>query len=84
MLVVLFLLLQLRLWTGDGGAHELWRLSHKITAQTQENAVLRERNEALEAEVVDLKDGAAAVEERARRDLSMIRRDETFFQSVER
>jgi len=82
-LVLLLLALQLRLWTGDGGVHELWRLRHQIEAQERENAVLRERNEGLEAEVVDLKDGAAAIEERARRDLSMIRRDETFFQSVE-
>lgn len=83
-LVALLALLQLRLWTGDGGVRELWRLGRMIEAQQQENAVLRERNEALDAEVLDLKEGAAAVEERARRDLSMIRRDETFFQSVER
>lgn len=83
-LAVILLLLQIRLWTGDGGVRELWELSHEISAQTQENAVLRERNEALEAEVLDLKEGAAAVEERARRELSMIRRDETFFQAVER
>lgn len=83
-LAALLLSLQLRLWAGDGGVRELWRLSQQIDEQTRENAVLRERNEALEAEVLDLKEGAAAVEERARRELSMIRRDETFFQSVER
>lgn len=83
-LVALLVLLQLRLWAGDGGVRELWRLGRLIEAQQQENAALRERNEALDAEVLDLKEGAAAVEERARRDLSMIRRDETFFQSVER
>ncbi|MDR2877708.1 MAG: cell division protein FtsB [Chromatiales bacterium] len=83
MLALLLVLLQLRLWVGDGGVSELWRLGRMIKVQQQENAVLRERNEALDAEVIDLKQGAAAVEERARRDLSMIRRDETFFQSVE-
>ncbi len=83
-LAVILLLLQIRLWTGDGGVHELWQLNREIGVQTHENAVLRERNEALEAEVLDLKEGAAAVEERARRELSMIRRDETFFQAVER
>lgn len=83
LLVVLLAALQLRLWAGDGGAQELWRLSHEIDRQRGENVALRERNEALEAEVIDLKQGAAAIEERARSDLSMIRHDETFFQSVE-
>lgn len=83
-LIVILLLLQIRLWTGDGGVQELWQLNREVDAQTRENTVLRERNEALEAEVLDLKEGAAAVEERARRELSMIRRDETFFQAVER
>jgi cell division protein FtsB len=84
LLSLLLILLQIRLWAGDGGVRELWRLGHQIDAQRIENGALRERNEALNAEVLDLKEGAAAIEERARRELSMIRRDETFFQSVER
>jgi cell division protein FtsB len=84
LLSLLLILLQVRLWAGDGGVRELWRLGHQIEAQRIENGALRERNEALNAEVLDLKEGAAAIEERARRELSMIRRDETFFQSVER
>ena len=80
-LLALLLSLQFRLWAGDGGVPELWRLNQQINEQTRENAALRERNEALEAEVLDLKEGAAAVEERARRELSMIRRDETFSSS---
>ncbi len=81
--VVLLLLLQYRLWLGDGGVSELLRLKQDITQQQQENAGLRERNEALEAEVMDLKQGEAAVEERARRELGMIRRDETFYQAID-
>jgi cell division protein FtsB len=84
LLSLILILLQVRLWSGDGGVPELWRLSHQIEAQRIENSALRERNEALNAEVLDLKEGAAAIEERARRELSMIRRDETFFQSVQR
>lgn len=83
-LAVLLVALQLRLWAGDGGMQELWRLSHEIDRQQAENLALRERNEALEAEVLDLKQGAAAIEERARSELSMIRNDETFFQAVDR
>jgi cell division protein FtsB len=82
-LLVLLLLLQSRLWSGDGGMGEIWRLKYEIARQLQENEGLRERNEALEAEVEDLKQGEAAVEERARAELGMIRKDETFFQTVE-
>lgn len=82
-LVVMLLLLQVRLWAGDGGMGDLWRLKYEITRQQQENEGLRERNAALEAEVADLKQGEAAVEERARTDLGMVRKDETFFQTIE-
>lgn len=83
--VLLFLLvaLQIRLWSHDGGIANIWRLNYEIAHQTQENEGLRERNEGLEAEVADLKQGAAAVEERARAELGMIRKGETFFQTVE-
>lgn len=82
--MLLTVLLQVRLWFGDGGLAEVWRLEQQVEAQRRENAELQERNDALYAEVVDLREGAAAIEERARRDLSMIRRDETFFQTVDR
>lgn len=82
-LLLLLVLLQVRLWSGDGGMGYIWRLKYEIANQQQENEGLRERNEALEAEVEDLKQGAAAVEERARTELGMIRKDETFFQTVE-
>lgn len=81
-LVVLLGWLQYRLWIGDGSFRDVYRLEQSIEAQKQENASLRDRNETLEAEVVDLKQGLAAVEERARRELGMVRRDETFYQIV--
>lgn len=83
LLLLLLVLLQVRLWTGDGGMGEIWHLKYEIARQQQENEGLRERNEALEAEVADLKQGEAAVEERARTELGMVRQDETFFQTVE-
>ncbi len=48
-----------------------------------ENGELRERNQALAAEVLDLKQGLAAVEERARSEMGMIMPDETFFLIVD-
>ena len=82
-LLVLFGLLQYRLWVGDGSLAEVWRLNKAVTEQRQENASLRDRNEALEAEVRDLKTGSEAIEERARSELGMIRDGETFYQVVE-
>jgi cell division protein FtsB len=82
-LLLLLVLLQVRLWSGDGGMGYIWQLKYEIARQQQENDGLRERNAGLEAEVADLKQGAAAVEERARTELGMIRKDETFFQTVE-
>ncbi len=82
-LLLLLLLLQYRLWFGDGGLLTLWQLSDQVAQQQKENEQLRERNRSLEAEVVDLKQGLQAIEERARSELGMIKDDETFYQVVE-
>ncbi len=83
-LIVLLVLIQYPLWFGSGGVVALWQLKREIAAQRTENARLKERNEALIAEVNDLKQGLEAIEERARMDLGMVKRGETFFQVVER
>ncbi len=82
-LFLLLLLLQYRLWFGDGGLLRLWQLDEAVALQEAENDRLGERNAALEAEVRDLKKGVAAIEERARADLGMVKEGETFFQVVE-
>ena len=82
-LVLVFLVLQWRLWVGDGGVAELHQLEDQLVVQQQENAVLRERNQMLESEVLDLKNGLEAVEERARADLGMTRKDEIFYMIIE-
>ena len=79
----LLLLLQYSLWFGNGGLLRVWQLNRAVADQQAENSKLKERNEALEAEVRDLKQGEEAIEERARTDLGMIKKDETFFQVVE-
>ncbi len=76
--------LQYPLWLGDGGVLALWKLKREISAQKLENAGLKERNLALEAEVRDLKEGYEALEERARAELGMVRRGETLYQIIER
>lgn len=81
-LLVLLVLLQYRLWLGDGGMREVARLRTEIEHQKVENDTLRERNRTLAAEVQDLKKGTTAIEERARTDLGMVGQGETFFQVV--
>jgi cell division protein FtsB len=83
LLVLLLVGLQYKLWIGEGSVAEVWQLRQALEAQQAENEELRNRNSALDAEVTDLKTGLDAIEERARRELGMIRQDETFFQVVE-
>jgi cell division protein FtsB len=74
------LLLQYRLWLSNDGIREVLRLQAAVAAQDTENARLSERNRRLGAEVHDLKQGYAALEERARSDLGMIAGNESFYQ----
>jgi cell division protein FtsB len=76
------LALQYRLWVSPTGMRDVWRTQQAIEAQTRENERLNQRNRTLAAEVRDLKEGRAAIEERARTDLGMIGASETFFQVV--
>ena len=84
LLLVLLAWLQYRLWFGNGGQREVAVLQADVTRQEAENARLGQRNDALAAEVQDLKSGEAAVEERARSELGMIRPGETFYRVVDR
>ncbi|HEX2200520.1 MAG TPA: cell division protein FtsB [Gammaproteobacteria bacterium] len=81
-LATLLLLLQYQLWFGEGSLLEIWQLKQSRDAQKLENEDLRERNAALEAEVLDLKQGFEAIEERARTEMGMIKADEIFYQIV--
>lgn len=82
-LIILTLLLQARLWAGEGSFAQVWSLEEAIAEQRSENAKLAVRNERLYAEVLNLRDEQGAVEERARMNLGLIRENETFFLVVE-
>jgi cell division protein FtsB len=82
-LLVVFVALQYRLWVGRGSLAEVRHLERQIAEQEAELLVLKERNDALRAEVNDLRDGLEAIEARARGELGMIRDGETFFQVIE-
>jgi cell division protein FtsB len=71
-----------QLMLSDDGFSRIQELRSAVQLQHMENESLQERNFALEAEVLNLKNGRAAAEERARTDLGMIGKSETFFQVV--
>ena len=82
-LIVLISALQWPLWLGKGSWLRVWQLDSQVEEQRAANAVLVGRNAALDAEVRDLKQGSAAIEERARNELGMIRNNEVFFQLLD-
>ena len=82
-LALLFVLLQYRLWVGEGSLAEVNNLRHEIEHQRNELERLRARNRSLQAEVDDLREGMAAIEERARNELGMVKPGEIFYQVVE-
>ena len=83
-LLVILLGLQLKLWTGSGGMHEVQALRAAVTKQNGENGKLLQRNQAVAADVRDLTPGEQAGEARARAELGLIKPGETFYQVVER
>ena len=81
-LILLAVVLQVELWLSDDGFRKTRELRHAVADQQQENERLRQRNALLDAEIYDLKHGTDAAEERARTDLGMIGKNETFYQVV--
>ena len=80
----LIILVQFPLWLGKGGWMRVGEVDRQLDAQRGRNEQLQVRNQALDAEVRDLKQGLDALEERARYELGMIKSDEVFFQIVEK
>ncbi len=74
--------LQAELWLSDDGYRKTLKLRDAVVEQRALNETLRDRNAALDAEVINLKQGRDAAEERARTDLGMIGEQETFYQVV--
>ena len=81
--VILIASLQYPLWLGKGSWLRVWDLNRQITTQKEANATLKARNDTLDAEVRDLKQGYAAIEERARSELGMVKQDEVFYQVLQ-
>jgi len=81
-LFVILILLQFKLWLGEGGFREVARLETRVEDQKRQNENLLQRNAELQAEVEDLRERLDAVEERARNELGLIKPSEQFYQVV--
>ncbi len=81
-LLLILILLQLKMWFGEGGFSDARRLEQRVEEQAKENEALAQRNRVLQAEVEDLRQGLGAVEERARSELGLIKESEEFYQVV--
>ncbi|HEX7349166.1 MAG TPA: cell division protein FtsB [Rhodanobacteraceae bacterium] len=81
-LIALLIGLQVKLWVGEGGMHDLQAIRARVAAQQAQNVQLKQRNQALHADVEDLKHGQDAVEARARQQLGLVKPGEVFYQVV--
>jgi cell division protein FtsB len=82
-LILLFGYLQYKLWVAEGKIQDSWALEQRIETLQTNNQKLLQRNNALQAEVDNLKSGKDVIEEKARQELGLIGKDETFFQYIE-
>ena len=81
-LIALLIGLQVKLWIGDGGMRDLRAIRARVAEQQADNTKLKQRNDALHADVEDLKHGQDAVEARARSQLGLVKPGEVFYQVV--
>jgi len=75
--------LQVRLWIGEGSLAHVSALQNQVAHKSAENQARQQRNQVLKAEIVELKSGLESIEAKARSELGMIRKGETFYLLVE-
>jgi cell division protein FtsB len=80
--IVALFALQYRLWFGKNSLPDYWYLQSDVVRQAETNTRLMQRNQVLAADIADLREGQVALEERARNELGLIKRHETFFRIV--
>jgi len=83
-LIGIILLLQYKIWVDPKGISDLWNLHQSVKTQRLDNSKLRERNHQVHVEIQDLKSGQDGIEGRARLNLGMVQKGETFYQVVEK
>ncbi|MDM8567075.1 cell division protein FtsB [Candidatus Halobeggiatoa sp. HSG11] len=81
--ILLLISLQYSLWYGKGGYQEYAALQQTVELQRQTNSKLKARNDKIETEITELKQGFLTIERYAREELGMIKQGEVFYQIVE-
>lgn len=76
------LFLQYRLWFESGGMRDMFELKKSLALQVKETDKLREHNDELLFQIHRLQNSQDAAETRARNELGMIKKGETFYQIV--
>ncbi|MGB1243970.1 MAG: FtsB family cell division protein [Porticoccaceae bacterium] len=84
LLVVLLVGLQIRLWVGEGSLAHRAELDRQLELQTEKNRQLKQRNDLIAQEVESLKNNLDSIEEKARKDLGMIKQGEIFYLVIDR
>ena len=82
--VTLILALQYPLWLGKGGWLNVIALHKQIDQQLKVNEQIKSENDILLAVVQDLKNGTDVIEGKARFDLGLIKKNETFFLIIDK
>jgi cell division protein FtsB len=82
LLCSLLVLLHYEIWSPNGGLSQVWKIKQSIANLEAQNIQLLERNLVLAADVEDLKTGAESIEECARMNLGMIKKNEIFYQII--
>lgn len=82
-MLALLVSLQYRLWLGEGSLAHASNLKDQVDVMAAGNSSMRQRNVILKAEIMDLRDGLDAIEEKSRSEYGLIKRNETFFLLVE-
>ncbi|CAM2941180.1 cell division protein FtsB [Vibrio rarus] len=83
LLLALLIFMQATLWIGKNGINDYRHVKDEVAIQSSVNAELRKRNDEMFAEIDDLKQGLDAIEERARHELGMVKKDETFYRIID-
>jgi cell division protein FtsB len=77
-LAIFLIAIQAQLWVGRGSLPYVAHLREEVVAARADNERARARNDQLQAELRDLREGLEMVEEKARFELGMIKPDEIF------
>lgn len=83
-LIIALVALQYKLWLGDTGFRHWQLIEKKITQRTEQNEKLLLRNQVLEADIEELKEGDQALEEQARHELGMVKEGEKYYQFMDK